>query len=90
LPFAPDETQVLPIGSENMEKRAYAYAIGGLVYSGVLFAALLAASIVCWCFGTGVFFVYALLPYAAYLFLLNVLPAEYASGKNGCFGGKGD
>ena len=80
-PFAPDETQVLPIGSENMEKRAYAYAIGGLVYSGVLFVVLLAASIVCWCFGAGAFFVYALLPYSAYLFLLNVLPAEYASGK---------
>ncbi len=80
-PFAPDETQVLPMGSENMEKRAYAYAIGGLVYSGALFALLLAATIVCWCFGAGAFSVYALLPYSAYLFLLNVIPAEYASGK---------
>ena len=44
-PLAPEETQVLPKGSENMQKRAYRYTIGGLAFSGALLALLLGASI---------------------------------------------
>ena len=80
-PFAADETQVLPRGGENMEKRAYAFTIGGLVYGGAYFALLLASTVVCLCLEASAFTVYASLPYAAYLFLLNVLPAEYPTGK---------
>jgi hypothetical protein len=80
-PFAADETQVLPKGGENMEKRAYAFTVGGLVYGGVYFVLLLAATVVCLCLEAGAFTVYATLPYAAYLFLLNVIPAEYPTGK---------
>ena len=80
-PLAPEETQVLPIGCQNMKKRAYRYAIGGLVFSGVLFTVVLAASILSWALGGNAFTVYAWLPYSAYLFLLNLLPVEYPSGK---------
>ncbi len=80
-PFAPEETQVLPMGSENMQKRAYAYAIGGLVFGGVLLLIFLAASILSWSLDGSAYAVYSWLPYAAYLFLLNVVPVEYPSGK---------
>lgn len=80
-PLAPEETQVLPKGSENMQKRAYRYTIGGLVFSGALLALLLGASILAWCLGSGGYAVCSWLPYAAYLFLLNVAPFEYPSGK---------
>ena len=80
-PFAPDETQVVPKGAENMRRRATGYAVGGLVFSGILFATVLAACIVAWYLSATAFSVFGLLPYTAYLFLLNVLPLEYASGK---------
>lgn len=74
--YAADETQVLPMGSENMEKRAYAYSIGGLVFGGV-FVALLTVLLVAF----PSFYLLGGLPYSAYLFLLNVLPTEYSSGR---------
>jgi len=80
-PLAPEETQVLPIGSENMQKRAYRYAIGGLVFSGLLFTIVLAASVLSWALGGSAFVAFSWLPYSAYLFLLNLLPVEYPSGK---------
>jgi hypothetical protein len=80
-PFAPDETQVLPMGSEDMQTRAYAYAIGGLAVEGAFLLVLITACAVCWCLGATAYIVVAMLPYAAYHFLLNLLPVEYPSGK---------
>ncbi len=75
-PFAPEQTQVLPKSSGNMQKRGARYALGGLYFGGGFFlvAALLAII-------TGNFILWGVLPYAGYLFLLNVAPVEYASGK---------
>lgn len=75
-PFAADETQVLPLVGGDMQKRAGLYAIGGLLFGGVFLTlvavgALLAPSYV----------LLGMLPYAAYLFFLNLPPFEYASGK---------
>ncbi len=80
-PFLPDETQVLPMGSEDMQSRAYAYAIGGLAVEGAFLLVLLTACMVCWCLGATAYIAVAMLPYAAYHFLLNLLPVEYPSGK---------
>ena len=80
-PFAPDETQVVPKGAQDMQSRAMAYAIGGLVFGGSLAFATLAVCVVAWCVAYTAFFAFGMLPYSAYLFLLNVIPAEYASGK---------
>lgn len=80
-PFAADQTQVVPKSGENMLRRARLYTVGGLVLSGILFVLLLAASILLFCLKVHSYCIYAMLPYAAYLFLLNVLPCEYASGK---------
>lgn len=80
-PFAPDETQVLPMGSEDMQKRAYAYAIGGLAVEGAFLFVLITACVVCWCLGATAYIAVAMLPYVAYHFLLNLLPVEYPSGK---------
>ena len=80
-PFAPDETQVLPMGSENMQRRAYAYAVGGLVASAVVLVLSLAIWLALLLNGRDSNLMYAWLAYAAYLFLLNVLPVEYATGK---------
>ena len=75
-PFAPDETQMIPLVGGNMQKRAEKYTIGGLLFGGaflslVAVGALLAPSYV----------LLGILPYAAYLFFLNLPPFEYASGK---------
>lgn len=80
-PFAAEETQVLPVGGENMQKRAYAYTVGGLIFSGVLLLIFLIASILSWSLGGSAYGVYSWLPYTAYLFLLNAVPVEYPSGK---------
>lgn len=81
-PLAADETQVLPVGEENMQKRAYRYAVGGLVCGGVWLFVLLAATVALICVqASSAYSVYALLPYAAYLFLINVVPTEYSSGR---------
>ncbi len=88
-PFAPDETQVLPMGSEDMEKRAYAYAIGGLAVEGAFLLILATACVVCWCLGATAYIAVAMLPYTAYHFLLNLLPVEYPSGKTDALVAKG-
>jgi hypothetical protein len=80
-PFAPDETQVLPMGSEDMQKRAYGYAVGGLAVEGAFLLVLLTACVVCWCLGATAYIAVAMLPYTVYHFLLNLLPVEYPSGK---------
>lgn len=75
-PFLPDQTQMLPKSGENMYDRANIYTLGGLVFSGLFLAlsvlvAIVAKNFVAW----------GLVPYTAYLFLLNLPAAEYPSGK---------
>ena len=82
-PFAPDETQVLPKTGGNMEKRTRFYTLGGLIFSGI-YVALVCGVALALTLTVGGIFAYAvwgLAPYATYLFLLNVLPLEYNSGK---------
>ncbi len=76
LPFAPDQTQMLPTSSENMAKRARVYTLGGLIFSGGFLALALLVALL-----TNNFVVWGILPYTTYLFLLNLPATEYASGK---------
>ncbi len=80
-PFAADETQVIPKTGGNMQKRAAKYALGGLVLSGIVLSILVVAAVLCSCVWTTQFILWGAVPYTAYLFMLNVLPLEYASGK---------
>lgn len=80
-PFAPDQTQVLPKSGGNMKKRAKLYAIGGLVLGGIFLLIVLTASVLCTALGKTSFLLWGMVPYAAYLFFLNLPPVEYASGK---------
>ena len=80
-PFSADETQVLPIKGGNMEKRAAFYTLGGLIYSGGFLALILAAVILTACLGNPSYKMLGMLPYAAYLFFLNLPPFEYVGGK---------
>lgn len=80
-PFAADSTQAVPEQAfADMKKRAAAYTAGGLLFGG---AFLLTISVVAAVFGgyAGAFVLFGALPYAAYLFLLNLPPFEYAGGK---------
>ena len=80
-PFTPDETQVIPKRGGDMQKRATAYTLGGLIFSGAFLATILIAAVVCTCVGHTRFDLWGLTPYVAYLFLLNLPPFEYHSGK---------
>lgn len=80
-PFAVDETQAVPKTGGNMQKRALVYTLGGLIFGGFLLFVVLAAAIVCGCLGVTRYELWGGVPYAAYLFLLNLMPLEYASGK---------
>lgn len=80
-PFAADETQVMPKVGGNMKKRAALYALGGLIYSGIFLTLVLGGIVLTACFDATSYKLLGMLPYMAYLFLLNVLPFEYASGK---------
>lgn len=80
-PFAPDETQTVPKTGGNMKKRAGVYALGGLIFSGVFLILTLVMAIILTCIGHTNFLLWGLIPYMGYLFLLNALPLEYASGK---------
>lgn len=80
-PFAPDETQVLPKSGGNMQKRAILYALGGLIYGGAFLLIILIGAILCSAIGRTSYLLWGIVPYAAYLFLLNLPPVEYASGK---------
>ena len=64
-----------------MLKRASVYTLGGLIYSGILLVLVLVWVILSVCFEQPSYLTLGLLPYTAYLFLLNVAPFEYASGK---------
>lgn len=80
-PFAADETQVLPKSGGNMKKRATLYTVGGLLFGGIFLLVVIAAAMVCTCLGVTRYSLWGMVPYCAYLFLLNYLPLEYASGK---------
>ncbi|MBQ7924482.1 MAG: M50 family metallopeptidase [Clostridia bacterium] len=82
-PFGADETQAIPRCGGNMQKRARLYTVGGLIFGGIWLGiiALISISLVLFVGGVGSYAVLGLLPYGAYLFLLNVLPCEYGSGK---------
>ena len=80
-PFAADETQVIPKRGGNMQKRAAKYALGGLIVEGSVFFVLLVTAILTTVFVKPTFILWGMIPYFAYLFFLNILPLEYASGK---------
>ena len=80
-PFAADETQAVPKKGGDMQKRAIRYTLGGLIFEGAFTLAILAAAITLTILLAPSFLLWGMLPYAAYLFLLNALPLEYASGK---------
>ena len=80
-PFLDDCTQVTPKFGGDMQKRACAYTLGGLTFSGVFLLLIAVAAIILSALGVDFYLLWGSLPYAAYLFLLNVVPAEYASGK---------
>ena len=80
-PFAADQTQMVPKSGGDMPRRAAKYTLGGLLFSIVLLVLIGVACLVVWRWEISRYFVLSILPYTAYLFLLNVLPCEYASGK---------
>ncbi|MBQ8406146.1 MAG: hypothetical protein IJX09_05790 [Clostridia bacterium] len=80
-PFKADETQAIPKTGGNMKKRASAFTIGGLIFSGILLILLVGAALTCTLLNVTIFALWGTVPYAAYIFLLNVAPFEYASGK---------
>lgn len=80
-PFAPDRTQVLPKTGGDMLSRAKKYAIGGLVFSGLILLVIAVLAILFASVSRTNFFLFGALPYLAYLFFLNAVPAYYDSGK---------
>ena len=80
-PFAPDQTQVIPKSGGNMQRRAAFYTLGGLIFSGVFLTILLVPAVWLACRGHFKGSLFGLIPYTAYLFLMNAAPASYASGK---------
>ena len=79
-PFAPDQTQAVPKCGGNMKKRASAYTLGGLIFSVILLALLIGGGVAVALFGKFSFALWGAVPYAAYIFLLNVAPLEYPNG----------
>lgn len=80
-PFTADQTQAVPLRGGNMKKRACAYTLGGIIFGGAFLSIVLAAAITLACFGIYKFKLWGVVPYAAYLVLLNAMPCRYASGK---------
>lgn len=80
-PFAPDQTQVLPKSGGNMQRRATLYTLGGLFVEGAVLIVLFMGAILCATLHATKFSLWGMIPYSAYLFLLNLPPVEYASGK---------
>lgn len=80
-PFKADETQAIPKTGGNIKKRASAYTLGGLIWSGVLLIVLVGAALACTLLGVTKYTLWGAVPYAAYILLLNIAPFEYASGK---------
>ena len=80
-PFRADETQVLPKCAENMQKRAKLYTLGGLFFSLAFVFAIAMEAVLFSIFASSHYLLWGILPYSAYLFLLNVMPLQYAGGK---------
>ena len=80
-PFLPDQTQVVPTKSGNMQKRASLYTLGGLIFSGGILLLIAVVATLLSCFGHSNYLLWGLVPYTAYLLLLNLAPVEYDSGK---------
>ena len=59
-----------------MQKRTFAYAIGGLALSLIFILAVLTSAII-----LKNYLLWGIVPYTVYLFVLNVLPLEYPQGK---------
>lgn len=80
-PFASDQTQTIPLRGGNMKKRAELYTVGGLIFGGIYSAALLAgAFLVRSVSESAAFLFWGGVPYAAYLFFLNLPPFRYENG----------
>ncbi len=80
-PFSADETQVIPKYAGNMKKRVKGYAVGGLIFGGLALLVLCSAAVITTVLSHTQFWLWGAVPYFAYLFFLNLLPVEYASGK---------
>lgn len=80
-PFADDMVQVIPKKGGDMKKRASWYTLGGLLVSAIFLLIILSAAILASVFTKDSYFLWGLVPYTAYLFLLNVLPLYYEAGK---------
>ena len=80
-PTGADETRVVPKFGGDMLRRASAYVVGGMVFSGILLILLVAPAVVLTCLRLPAFAFWGMVPYTAYIFLLNVIPTQYAMGK---------
>ena len=82
-PFAAEQVQAAPKRAYiDMKKRAGAYTLGGLVFGGAfLLLALIPAVALRLTGWTAAYAFFGALPYAAYLFFLNLPPFGYAGGK---------
>ena len=81
-PFAEEETQTIPLYGGNMTKRALRYVAGGLIFGGGYWIVTLSGAVLFSALSkNAAFFFWGGLPYAVYLFLLNLPPLTYASGK---------
>jgi hypothetical protein len=80
-PFAPDETQAVPTCGGDMQRRAICFTLGGLCFGVLFLLTVLATAMICTFVGNVNFLLWGIVPYAAYLVLLNIMPVEYASGK---------
>lgn len=82
-PFSSEQTQAYPITGGNMKKRMICFAKGGLVFGGLWLLLLVGLSVLFYFFNEIAFYtVLGFVPYAAYLFFLNLPPVEYPSGKS--------
>ena len=82
-PFESEQTQMAVKYGGDIKKRAAWYTVGGVIFGGVYVLLMLGCGLLLSLLGVndGSFSFWGALPYAAYLFLLNVAPFEYVSGK---------
>ncbi len=80
-PFTPDQTQAIPKYADDMKKRALSYTAGGLIFGGAFALAVTVFALLVFFLMSPDYFLLGLLPYAWYLFILNVAPVEYVGGK---------
>lgn len=84
-PFSDEQTQAMPTHSKNMRRRALLYTLGGEIIGALYVLVLTLAVVLCYSASasltTVAFFALGSLPYAAYLFLLNLPPFVYDRGR---------